>query len=233
MGKKNKLESLATGKCQSISECFLIGNVSLYWDDTYRTNAKPVQYEYTHKGEGRLNSFCQILEDLHNDAFFFSPHYSIQRAWTTVPLFIESDGTMLHLNLWLWHHGIVPSLVLYHLHFYDFTSTALLNSNYGAKRINKNNKRWLICIGSAAQYRSYVWNVYARFGRLRKTVLHFMSLFYCFFRVIVLLEMKSSLCLCMCFVFFSEGVVRFYKHKNTRTHTQAKWCLDIRENMHS
>lgn len=150
---------------------------------------------------------------------FFSPHYSIQRAWTTVPLFIESDGTMLHLNLWLWHHGIVPSLVLYHLHFYDFTSTALLNSNYGAKRINKNNKRWLIWIGSAAQYRSYVWNVYARFGRLRRTVLHFMSLFYCFFRVIVLLEMKSSLCLCMCWFFFFEGVVRFYKHKNTHTHT--------------
>lgn len=81
--KKNFFHYKATGarwgkrtnwnpKCQSISECFLIGNVSLYWDDTYRTNAKPVQYEYTHKGEGRLHSFCQILEDLHNDAFFSS-----------------------------------------------------------------------------------------------------------------------------------------------------------------
>lgn len=163
----------------------------------------------------------------------WTPFVKFSRTYTTMPFFLHttvfseleqqclyllSNGTMLHLNLLLWHHGIVPSLVLYHLHFYDFTSTALLNSNYGAKRINKNNKRWLIWIRSAAQYRSYVWNVYVRFGRLRRTVLHFMSLFYCFFRVIVLLEMKSSLCLCMCcfFCFFWRV---WYGFTNTRTHT--------------
>ena len=36
-----------------------------------------------------------------------SSHYSIVWAWTAVPLFIESDGTMLHLNLIQLHGGFV------------------------------------------------------------------------------------------------------------------------------
>lgn len=53
-------------KCQSISDCFLIGNVSSYWG-----RMPSLCSINTHKGREGCAPFCQILEDLHNDAFFF------------------------------------------------------------------------------------------------------------------------------------------------------------------
>lgn len=60
-----------------------------------------------HKQRGKVALLT--LGDSHNDAF--SSHHSIVQAWTAVPLFIKSNGTMLHLKLNVGlcaQHEIIP-----------------------------------------------------------------------------------------------------------------------------
>lgn len=181
-------------------------------------------------------------------------HYSIVWAWTTVPLFIESDGTMLHLNLLLRHRGFVPSLKLYHLglcrlirtagnvsqpkchhhlHFYDFTSITLLDSDFSAKKKSGSFELEVQCRIESSNYS--VCNVYVRCGCLKRTVLYFIM--GCFFLFVLLLFVCcwrwSRPYIFACVSAFPGVVVQFYTHTQTHTHIKTKWCLDIKEIMQS
>lgn len=148
------------------------------WVFLIRSNL-PVLCPHSTTGR-RLFSFCLKSGRLTQQCLLPFSHYSIVRAWTAVPLFIESDGTTLHLNPP--HHGRVPGMKLYLLsflqsglqehgsqsgcrclHLYGFTTITLLNSDFSAKFKTNKNENLLFWIGSAMQYWSSSYDVYVRF----------------------------------------------------------------------
>lgn len=201
-------------KCQSISECFSTGK-----------QYKRRQAWCIHRGKVAL--LMSTRRGLTQQCLCLFSHYTIVWAWTTVPLFIESDGTMLHLNLfattsWLCAQlgiTIICGLIRTagdvsqpkYLHFYIFTSFSIQIS------VPKNKQKWLIWIGSAMQYRGNA-NV-----RSEEQCYMLCFIFCCFFlfgwlccwrwsRPYIFLHVLSAF-------FFSRVWYGFYAH---RKHTHMK-----------
>lgn len=153
-----------------------------------------------------------------------SSHYSIVRAWTAVPLFIERWNNVTpkishcHMSFWVYADNLGVRKMFWH-HVQLFTSINLLNSDFGAKKQNKKVTHLTQCSIEAAA--NSVWDVYVRFKHLQEkknSVIYFIF-FVCLFDW--LLEMKMSSIyksIFACVSALSEGVVQFYKHKYTLKH---------------
>lgn len=166
-------------------------------------------------------------------------HYSIVQAWKAVPLFIESDWTMLHLNLLLLHRGFVPSLKLCHLSlcrwirtagnvssstFYDSTSITLFNFDFSAKTQSGLFELEVPCSTEAAAM-MFMWGSHTSW---EQCYISYFFVFVCLFGWLFCWRWSCPYIYTYIYIFacastLSEGVVQFYI-----THTQTDWCLDIK-----
>ena len=172
-----------------------------------------LQYGHTHRGKVAL----LISKQRTYTAMPFS-HYSIVRAWTTVPLFIWERWNNVTPKsfpaLWVCaQHEILSfgfmQIICHYLHFMAhilFSIQMLV-----PKKVAHLNRK---CNAVLKQQLRCLKCLCVRFGYLRRTVLYSIFLFVCVF---------DCFCpyFCMC--------IHFFRRCATVTHTQTNWCLDIQK----